>query len=83
MIDDNNTDTTTWTVRVDDSNDDASRQNAANVKFERRAKELQEWDEAEDLFNLRNSGAIHFRDTAPAEGVSLNEFSSASSNHLS
>ena len=82
MIDDYNTDTATWTVRVDDSIDDASRQNAANVKFERRAKELQEWDEAEDLFNLRNSGAIHFRDTAPAEGVSLNEFSSASSNHL-
>ena len=82
MIDDYNTDTKTWTVRVDDSIDDASRQNAANVKFERRAKELQEWDDAAARFNLRNSGAIHFRDTAPAEGVSLNEFSSASSNHL-
>ena len=85
MIDDYNTDTATWTVRVDcDSIDDASRQNAANVKFERRAKELQEWDEAEDLFNLRNSGAIHFReqDTAPPKHGSLNEFSSASSNHL-
>ena len=79
MIDD----TTTWTVRVDDSNDDASRQNAANEKFERRAKELQDWDDAEDRFNLRNSVAIHFRDTAPAEHVSLDEFSSASSNHLS
>ena len=82
MIDDNNTDTTTWTVRVDDSNDDASRQNAANEKFERRAKELQDWDDAAARFNLRNSGAIHFRDTAPAEHGSLNEFSSASSNQL-
>ena len=52
MIDDNNTDTTTWTVRVDDSNDDASRQNAANEKFERRAKELQDWDDAAARFNL-------------------------------
>ena len=85
MMDDCGTETTTWTVSVDDRIDDASRQNAANEKFERRAKELQDWDDAAARFNLRNSGAIHFReqDTAPPKDGSLNKFSSASSNHLS
>ena len=85
MIDDYDTDTATWTVRVDDSTDDASRQNAVNKEFERRAQKRQDWDDAAARFNLRYSGAIHFReqDTAPPEAGSLNKFSSASSNHLS
>ena len=84
MIDDYDTDTATWTVRGDDSTDDASRQNAVNKEFESRAQKRQDWDDAAARFNLRNSGAIHFReqDTAPAEHGSLNECSSASSNHL-
>ena len=83
MIDDYDTETATWTVRGDDSTDDASRQNAVNKEFESRAQKRQDWDDAAARFNLRNSGAIHFRDTAPAEHASLDEFSSASSNHLS
>ena len=73
------------TVRADDSTDDASRQNAVNKEFESRAQKRQDWDDAAARFNLRNSGAIHFReqDTAPPEDGSLNKFSSASSNHLS
>ena len=84
MIDDCDTDTATWTVGVDGRIDDAARKNAVNKEFERREQELQDWDEAVARFNLRNSGAIHFReqDTAPAEHGSLNECSSASSNHL-
>ena len=85
MIDDYDTETATWTVRGDDSTDDASRQNAVNKEFERRAQKRQDWDDAAARFNLRYSGAIHFReqDTAPPEAGSLNKFSSASSNHLS
>ena len=85
MIDDYDTETATWTVRGDDSTDDASRQNAVNKEFERRAQKRQDWDDAAARFHLRYSGAIHFReqDTAPPEDGSLNKFSSASSNHLS